>query len=62
MKAWVAMADVGLKSTDDVAVIFDNETLYSDVFGDDAAAFRFAELPVKQKPAERFHQFVASTG
>ena len=46
------MADAGLKSTDDVAVIFDNETLYTDLFGDDAAAFRFAELPVKQKPAD----------
>jgi len=46
------MADAGLKSTDDVAVIFNNETLYTDVFGDDAAAFRFAELPVKRKPAD----------
>lgn len=48
----MAIADAGLKSTDDVAVIFDNETFYSDVFGDDAAAFRFAELPVKRKPAD----------
>ncbi|HDR9488663.1 TPA: hypothetical protein QDC04_000001, partial [Burkholderia stabilis] len=40
------------KPTDDVAVIFDNETFYTDVFSDDAAAFRFAELPVKRKPAD----------
>ncbi len=52
LKAWVATADAGLKSTDEVAVIFDNETFYTDVFGDDAAAFRFAELPVKRKPAD----------
>ncbi|MFJ1211142.1 hypothetical protein [Burkholderia pyrrocinia] len=52
LKAWVATADAGLKSTDDVAVIFDNETFYTDVFSDDAAAFRFAELPVKRKPAD----------
>ncbi|WP_175943396.1 hypothetical protein [Burkholderia pyrrocinia] len=52
LKAWAGTADVGLKSTDDVAVIFDNETFYTDVFSDDAAAFRFAELPVKRKPAD----------
>ncbi|UVE67581.1 hypothetical protein L2Y90_25985 [Burkholderia pyrrocinia] len=52
LKAWVKTADTGLKSTDDVAVIFDNETFYTDVFSDDAAAFRFAELPVKRKPAD----------
>ncbi len=52
LKAWAKTADAGLKSTDDVAVIFDNETLYTDVFGDDAAAFRFAELPVKRKPGD----------
>ena len=52
LKAWVTTADAGLKSTDDVAVIFDNETFYTDVFSDDAAAFRFAELPVKRKPAD----------
>lgn len=52
LKAWVKTADVGLKSTDDVAVIFDNETFYTDVFSNDAAAFRFAELPVKRKPAD----------
>ncbi|HDR9505337.1 hypothetical protein C5615_01915 [Burkholderia cepacia] len=52
LKAWVATADAGLKSTDDVAVISDNETFYTDVFADDAAAFRFAELPVKRKPAD----------
>jgi len=52
LKAWVATADAGLKPTDDVAVIFDNETLYTDVFSDDAAAYRFAELPVKRKPAD----------
>lgn len=52
LKAWVKTADAGLKSTDDVAVIFDNETFYTDVFADDAAAFRFAELPVKRKQAD----------
>lgn len=52
LKAWVATADAGLKSTDDVAVIFDNETFYTDVFGHDAAAFRFAELPVKRMPTD----------
>ncbi|AKM02166.1 hypothetical protein [Burkholderia pyrrocinia] len=52
LKAWTKTADAGLKSTEDVAVIFDNETFYTDVFGDDAAAFRFAELPVKRKPAD----------
>ncbi|WP_338641076.1 hypothetical protein [Burkholderia pyrrocinia] len=51
LKAWVATADAGLKSTDDVAVIFDNGTVYTNVFGNDAAAFRFAELPVKRRPA-----------
>ncbi|WP_193101099.1 hypothetical protein [Burkholderia sp. Z1] len=52
LKAWAKTADAGLKPTDDVAVIFDNETLYTDVFSDDAAAFRFAELPVKRKPGD----------
>ncbi|MCU9955956.1 hypothetical protein OEJ37_21575 [Burkholderia sp. BKH01] len=52
LKAWAKSADAGLKATDDVAVIFDNETFYTDVFSDDAAAFRFAELPVKRKPAD----------
>lgn len=52
LKAWAVTADTGLKSADDVAVIFDNETFYTDVFGYDAAAFRFAELPVKRKPAD----------
>ncbi|WP_206147701.1 hypothetical protein [Burkholderia sp. Tr-20390] len=52
LKAWAKTADAGIKSTDDVAVIFDNETFYTDVFADDAAAFRFAELPVKRKPAD----------
>lgn len=52
LKAWAKRADTGIKSTDDVAVIFDNETFYTDVFADDAAAFRFAELPVKRKPAD----------
>ncbi|WP_244130636.1 hypothetical protein [Burkholderia pyrrocinia] len=52
LKAWAGTADAGLKSTDDVAVIFDNETFYTDVFSDDAAAFRFAELPVKRKSAD----------
>lgn len=35
LRAWVGTADAGLKSTDDVAVIFDNETPYTDVFSDD---------------------------
>ncbi|WP_227792238.1 hypothetical protein [Burkholderia sp. BE17] len=52
LKAWVATSDAGFKSTGDVAVIFDNETFYADVFSDDAAAYRFAELPVKRKPAD----------
>ncbi|MDR6497466.1 hypothetical protein J2785_000608 [Burkholderia ambifaria] len=51
LKAWVATADAGIKSTDDVAVIFDNAAFYTHVFADDAAAYRFAELPVKRKPA-----------
>ncbi|WP_269503582.1 hypothetical protein [Burkholderia sp. IMCC1007] len=52
LKAWAAAADAGIKPTDDVAAMFDNETLYTQVFGDDAAAFRFAELPVKRQPAD----------
>lgn len=52
LKAWVATADAGIKSTDDVAVIFDNETFYTDVLGGDAAEYRFAELPVKRKPTD----------
>lgn len=52
LKAWVQTADAGLKLTDDVAVILDNETFYTDVFSDDAATFRFAELPVKRKPVD----------
>ncbi|WP_236654983.1 hypothetical protein [Burkholderia pyrrocinia] len=52
LKAWAKTADAGLKSTDDIAVIFDNEAFYTDVFSDAAAAFRFAELPVKRKPAD----------
>ena len=44
LKAWVATADARLKSSDDVAVIFDNEMFYTGLFGDDAAAFRFAEF------------------
>lgn len=52
LKAWVATADAGIKSADDVAVIFDNETFYTDVLGGDAAEYRFAELPVKRKPAD----------
>lgn len=52
LKVWVKTADAGLKPTDDVAVIFDNETFYTDVFSDDSAAFWFAELPVKRKPAD----------
>ncbi|WP_244109937.1 hypothetical protein [Burkholderia arboris] len=52
MKAWAKRTDAGIKSTDDVAVIFGNETFYTDVFADDAAAYRFAELPVKRKPAD----------
>ncbi|KAB0659934.1 hypothetical protein [Burkholderia diffusa] len=52
LKAWASTADAGIKPTDDVAAILDNETLYTDVFSDDAAAFRFAELPVKRQPAD----------
>ncbi|HHT8994160.1 TPA: hypothetical protein ACT5B2_002200 [Burkholderia cenocepacia] len=52
LKVWDKSANMGLKSKDDVAVIFDSETFYTDVFADDAAAFRFAELPVKRNPAE----------
>ncbi|AFQ51407.1 hypothetical protein [Burkholderia cepacia] len=52
LKAWARSVDAGIKPTDDVAAILDNETLYTDVFGDDAAAFRFAELPVKRQPAD----------
>ncbi|WP_321847999.1 hypothetical protein [Burkholderia diffusa] len=52
LKAWASTADAGIKPTDDVAAILDNETLYTYVFGDDAAAFRFAELPVKRQPAD----------
>ncbi|UTV58203.1 hypothetical protein [Burkholderia arboris] len=52
LKAWAKRADAGIKSTDDVAVIFESEAFYTDVFADDAAAYRFAELPVKRKPAD----------
>ncbi|WP_244115233.1 MULTISPECIES: hypothetical protein [Burkholderia cepacia complex] len=52
LKSWVATADAGIKFTDDVAVIFDNETFYTDVLGGDAAEYRFAELPVKRKPTD----------
>ncbi|MGK8194886.1 hypothetical protein [Burkholderia cepacia] len=50
LRAWATSADVRLKSTDDVAVIVDNETYCTDEFADDAMAFRFAELPVRRKP------------
>ncbi|MCW3513552.1 hypothetical protein K6Y69_38700, partial [Burkholderia cenocepacia] len=52
LTAWVRPVDRGLKSTDDAAVIFDNKTFYTDAFSDDAAAFRFAESPVKRKLAD----------
>ncbi|WP_322077349.1 hypothetical protein [Burkholderia cepacia] len=39
LKALAKKADMGLKSTNDVAVIFDSETFYMDVFADDAATF-----------------------
>lgn len=52
LKAWASTADAGIEPTDDVAAIFGNETLYTHVFSDDAAAFRFAELPVKRQPAD----------
>ena len=39
LKAWVG--DVGIKYTDDVAVIFESETFYTDLFGDDEAVFPF---------------------
>lgn len=41
--------DVGVKSTGGIAVIFDNEAFYTDVFADETAAFR---LPVKRKLAD----------
>ncbi|MBR8075042.1 hypothetical protein [Burkholderia cenocepacia] len=50
--AWANRADAGIKSTDDVAVIFDKEVFYTDVFTDDAATFWFAELLVKRRPAD----------
>ncbi|UXU90344.1 hypothetical protein [Burkholderia sp. S-53] len=52
LKAWTKTVDMGLKLRDDVAVIFDNETFYTDVFSDDSAVFRFAELSVKRKLAD----------
>ncbi|WP_175024942.1 MULTISPECIES: hypothetical protein [Burkholderia] len=52
LRAWTKTADAGINPTDDVVVVFDNETFYTDVFSDDAAAFRFAELPVKRKPTD----------
>ncbi|WP_175717374.1 hypothetical protein [Burkholderia anthina] len=52
LKAWAASADAGIGPAGDVATLFDNETLYTEVFGDDAAAFRFAALPVKRQPAD----------
>ncbi|WP_413123727.1 hypothetical protein [Burkholderia orbicola] len=45
-------ADVGIKSEHDVAVIFENETIYTGVFDDVAAARRFVKLLVKRKPAD----------
>ncbi|MBR8510651.1 hypothetical protein [Burkholderia cenocepacia] len=39
LKAWANTADVGLKSTDDVAVISDSETFYTSLFGRVAACF-----------------------
>ncbi|WP_174968272.1 hypothetical protein [Burkholderia lata] len=47
LKTLAKAADLGFKSTDDVAVISDNETFYTDPFGEDAAACRFTKLPVK---------------
>lgn len=52
LKAWASTADAGIKPTDDVAAMFDNETLYTNVFSDAAAAFRFAGVPVKRQPAD----------
>ncbi|KVL18121.1 hypothetical protein WS95_18340 [Burkholderia sp. MSMB1826] len=52
LKVWAKRANKGLKSKDGVAVIFDSGTSYTDVFADDAAACRFAELLVKRKSAE----------
>lgn len=51
LKTWAKTADAGIKSTNDVAVIFDREAFYTDVFAD-AAAYRFGELPVKRKPVD----------
>lgn len=38
---------MGNEPADDIAAFFDNETSYAEVFSDDAAAFRSAELSVK---------------
>ena len=51
LKACAKRTDMGLKSTEDVAVIFDGEAFSTDVFADDAATFRFAELLVKRRLA-----------
>lgn len=38
----MATADARIRSTDDVAVVFDKSTSYTDLFWDDLAVFRFA--------------------
>ncbi|MEK7915632.1 hypothetical protein AAB988_17905 [Burkholderia contaminans] len=50
LTAWAKVEDFGFKSTDDVAVILDDETFYTDVFSDGTATFRFASLSVKRNP------------
>ncbi|MBN3768918.1 hypothetical protein [Burkholderia sp. Se-20378] len=52
VKAWAATANAGIKSPDDIPAIFDSETFYTELLGDDAMEFRFAKLPVKRKPAD----------
>ncbi|WP_206514392.1 hypothetical protein [Burkholderia cenocepacia] len=52
LNAWAKRVDMGLKSKDDVAVIFASEPFYTDVSADDATVYRLAELPVKRKPAD----------
>lgn len=52
LKAWAKKADAGIKSTDDVAVIVDNEAFYPKVFAGDSAAYRLAEPLVKRKLAD----------
>lgn len=43
LNAWAKRVDMGLKSKDDVAVIFASEPFYTDVSADDATVYRLAE-------------------